>query len=427
MTGFLTLSYRDDQDQPTKNVRGLLLIMILTATLVFTLCSTQRSWAAFPGANGKIAFASTRDGNYEIYVMKADGSGQTDLSNNPAGDVEPAWSPDGTKIAFTSNRDGNWEVYVMNADGSAQTNLSNNPWSDVDPAWSPDGRKIAFASDRDGSGEIYVMNADGSGQTNLSNNPAWDGEPAWSPDGIKIAFYRYVGPGDSEIYVMNAGDGLDQVNLSNNPAWDKWADWCPYGTKIAFTSSRGGDPGDVYVMNADGLGQIRLTDSPASDEWPAWSPDGTKIAFASYRDGDNEIYVMNVDGSGQTNLSKNSAWDGEPDWQPVTEVNIDIKPGSYPNAIDPKSKGVIPVALVGSAILDVTNVKIDSLRFGPNEASAVQHAFEDVNVDGFLDLILHFKTQQTGIRAGDTQASLTGTTGHGIPIQGCDSIVTVPG
>ena len=85
------------------------------------------------------------------------------------------------RIAFASKRDGNWEIYVMNADGSGQTNLTNNPAEGWRPAWSPDGRHIAFTSYRDGNGEIYVMNADGSGQTNLTNNPAEDGIPAWSP------------------------------------------------------------------------------------------------------------------------------------------------------------------------------------------------------------------------------------------------------
>ena len=73
---------------------------------------------------GRIAFRSNRDGNYEIYVRNADGSGQTNLTNNPAGDFEPTWSPDGEKIAFRSNRDGNEEIYVMNADGSDLTRLT---------------------------------------------------------------------------------------------------------------------------------------------------------------------------------------------------------------------------------------------------------------------------------------------------------------
>ena len=91
-------------------------------------------------------------------------------------------------IAFESLRDGNFEIYVMNADGSGQTRLTNNPVLDGSPSWSPDGGRIAFESLRDGNVEIYVMNADGSGQTRLTNDPAFDGSPSWSPDGGRIAF-----------------------------------------------------------------------------------------------------------------------------------------------------------------------------------------------------------------------------------------------
>ena len=82
-------------------------------------------------------------------------------------------------IAFASNRDGNWEVYVMNADGSGQTRLTDNPAWDRGPRWSPDGSRIAFVSQRDQNNDIYVMNADGSGQTRLTDNPARDGQPSW--------------------------------------------------------------------------------------------------------------------------------------------------------------------------------------------------------------------------------------------------------
>lgn len=85
------------------------------------------------------------------------------------------------KIAFASDRDGNDEIYVMNADGSNQHRLTDNPTRDWDPAWSPDGMKIAFVSYRDGNAEIYVMNADGSNQHRLTNSPTWDWFPAWSP------------------------------------------------------------------------------------------------------------------------------------------------------------------------------------------------------------------------------------------------------
>ena len=178
-------------------------------------------------ASGRIAFHSDRDGNYEIYVMNADGSGVTRLTNNSIDDLNPAWSPDGRRIAFHSDRDGNFEIYVMNADGSGVTRLTNNSAYDGDPAWSPDGARIAFESfrsPRDGNWEVYVMNADGSGVTRLTNNySASDNNPTWSPDGTRIAFHSNSDFGfgglNYEIYVMNA-DGSGVTRLTNNSAWD---------------------------------------------------------------------------------------------------------------------------------------------------------------------------------------------------------------
>src|SRR2546425_3331127 len=86
----------------------------LSMSVVNTIIFPNQAFAAFPGVNGKIVFETERDDNWEVYVMNADGSGQTNLTNNPAFDAEPSWSPDGTKIAFTSSRDDASEVYVMN-------------------------------------------------------------------------------------------------------------------------------------------------------------------------------------------------------------------------------------------------------------------------------------------------------------------------
>ena len=177
--------------------------------------------------NPKIAFHSIRDGNYEIYKMNVDGSGQTRLTNNPSYDADPDWSPDGTKIAFVSDRDGNFEIYVMNADGSGQTRLTNNTILDNSPDWSPDGTKIAFYSVRDTQGDIYVMNADGSGEIDITNNPdKEDAAPSWSPDGTKIAFMSMVADRSFDIFVMNA-DGSGQINLTNHAYNDVSPDWGP--------------------------------------------------------------------------------------------------------------------------------------------------------------------------------------------------------
>jgi Tol biopolymer transport system component len=274
-----------------------------------------------------IAFTSSRDGNDEIYVMDPDGTGQTRLTDNPADDYAPAWSPDRSKIAFTSERDGNREIYVMNADGTGQTRLTNNPADDTYPDWSPDGSKMAFTSDREGNDEIYVMNADGTGQINLTNDPAdEDSQPTWSPDGSKIAFSWWGA--NAEIYVMDS-DGTDWTRLTYNSVDDTWPAWSPDGSKIAFTS-HGWYPfgkSEIFVMNADGTGQTQLTNTVVegwtTTEWrsawePAWSPGGSKIAFTSDLDGDWEIYVMNADGGGRTKLTSRAADDIEPAWAAPT-------------------------------------------------------------------------------------------------------------
>ncbi len=111
----------------------------------------------------------------------------------------------------------------------------------------------------------------------------------------------------------------------------------------------------------------------------------------------------------------------------VVVVDIDIKPGSFPNSINPRSQGVIPVAILTTATFDATTVDPTTVRFGATgtEAAPLQFALEDVDGDGDIDLILHFSTQATGIQCGSASASLTGETFGGQMIQGSDSISTV--
>src|SRR3990170_1357253 len=173
-----------------------LIALAFAALLVAAACGDGEPTG--PSATGEIAFASCRavkpaDQVCDIYVMNADGSGQTRLTNKPEEEQLPVWSPDGSRIAFISVRDGNAEIYVMQADGTLQTRLTSNAAGDFFGAWSPDGTQIPFLSPRDApsenpNNEIYVMNAAGSGQPRLTNDPASDGFPAWSPDGRHIAF-----------------------------------------------------------------------------------------------------------------------------------------------------------------------------------------------------------------------------------------------
>ena len=126
----------------------------------------------------KIAFASERDDNMDIYVMDTYGMKEERLTQAAANDSHPSWSPDRTKIAFTSSRKDNTDIYVMNANGTEEKRLTQAAADDLYPSWSPDGTKIAFMSKRDGNYEIYVMNANGTNQERLPGHGLY---PSWSP------------------------------------------------------------------------------------------------------------------------------------------------------------------------------------------------------------------------------------------------------
>ena len=277
---------------------------------------------------GVLAFYSESDGDAEIYLMNADGSAQTRLTENKAHDFSPAWSPDGKKIAFTSDRDDpnpvrcfpncNENLYVMNADGTAQTRLTDTPALESHPDWSPDGDWISFDADRngDGKGEIYIIRPDGSGERQLTDGQADDRWADWSPDGKRMAFSSKR-DGNFEIYVMNA-DGTGQQRLTDNSQDDYMPDWSPDGTQIAFFSmSSGAGRQFISVMQADGSNLRQLT-QPTSrvNEDPAWSPDGTRIAFQSDRDGNFEIYTMSADGADARRLTTEHGGDYWPAWRP---------------------------------------------------------------------------------------------------------------
>jgi uncharacterized RDD family membrane protein YckC len=238
----------------------------------------------------------------EIWIMKADGRDEKELTSNDSSDTDPDLFAD-RLIVFASDRDGDYEIYVMNADGSDQRRLTTADGDDRDPKWSADGKKIVFTSDRDGNGEIYTMNSDGTAPTQLTTQSGDDRDPAWSRDGRKIVFTSDR-DGNGEIYTMNS-DGTGQNRLTDNPGNDRGAVWSPDGDRLAFTSDRDGND-EIYVMNVDGTGQTRLTSNDASDRIPIWSPDGEKILFDSRRGlvgGGSEIWAMNPDGTEQVQMT----------------------------------------------------------------------------------------------------------------------------
>jgi Tol biopolymer transport system component len=281
--------------------------------------AAQNRIAVGPPQN--VAFHSQRDGNYEIYVMNPDGTGQTRITNDSATDQYPDISPNGQHIAFISNRTtvdnptGDAEVFVMNADGSDVTQLTFDTAVEAWPRWSPNGHTIAFHSNVDGNYEIYTIDIDGSNLTRVTNYSGIDQWPDWSPDGKQLVIRR-----DNDIYVINT-DGSDPVRLTSSGPLNQMAVFSPNGKQFAFMSTREGYC-SVFTMDADGENQTNLTPKTPGDadaDWcsrgPAWSTNGRQIYFTSKRPstGTNfELYVMNSDGSDVTRLTFAAGEDGMP-------------------------------------------------------------------------------------------------------------------
>jgi len=262
---------------------------------------------------GRIAFQSDRDGSLELYVMNADGSAVSRLTNNPAVDVFPAWSPDGSQIAFSSDRDGFPDIYLINADGTNLRRLTNSPSSDILPAWSADGTEIAFVSNRDGNDEIYLINVINGQETRLTNDSSADYFPSWSSDSEWIVFTteRDINP---EIYKIRR-DGSDLTRLTDDAGDDTNPAWSPDGSLIAFTSNRSGFY-ELHTMDPIGQNIIKLTDLRSLVDEPGWSPDSSAISFSSSKEGQKEIYAISADGSGMNRLTDAPSEDFYPAWSP---------------------------------------------------------------------------------------------------------------
>jgi VCBS repeat-containing protein len=201
-----------------------LIVALAVALGLLALVETNPAEAAFPGTNDQIAFTGGLDSDdpdnpevdLEIYTMMPDGTDIKQLtSKNDTEDLAAKWSPDGQQIAFSSSREGSnsYDIYVMNANGSNQTSLTNAPSLDIDPAWSPDGQQIMFVSagqigeSNVPNGELYVMNADGSNQTRITNTFRLEDNPDWQAH--NVASRPPVASNDS--YTTNQGQPLNEA------------------------------------------------------------------------------------------------------------------------------------------------------------------------------------------------------------------------
>ena len=331
-------------------------LMIVTGLLARSPGADRPSAVLPVVSSPRIAFASHRDGNWEIYLTDADGRQQTRLTRRDPQDRFPLWSPDGSKIAVGSQGGGDhWELWVMNADGTNPrflasqiaakgrrewshdgtrivfaarvegdvevfsvevasgrvSRLTNSAGDDADPSWAPDDRHIAFSSTRDGNPEIYVMRADGTHPRRLASHVAPDGSPAWSPDGSRIAFVS-TRDRDRDVYLARIDDGGVERLTTGAHATKDALRWSPSGSYIAIQTAER-DNYDIQLVRVADRERRTIAGTPAFEGQFSWSPASDRLAFISGRDGLEALYVTDLTGK-QSRLSTTSSLN--PEWSP---------------------------------------------------------------------------------------------------------------
>lgn len=216
-----------------------------------------------------ILFESARDAFRELYRLPFGGGGAAErLTNDREGNFDGAWSPDSKRIAFASSRHGRLDLFVMNADGTDQRRLTSHPGDSIKPAWSRDGAWIAFVSGRDGQDGLYVIRPDGSDLTKLSGSTRVEERFAWRPDGGALAYSATDSSGKKKLHLVTIA-GADRA-LSGPEHDDCDAAWSPDGAHLAFASQEKRGHPDIWIMRADGSARTRITRDAKGAWLPRW-------------------------------------------------------------------------------------------------------------------------------------------------------------
>lgn len=262
-----------------------------------------------------LVFSSTRHSEHaDIYLQRVEGVSVTQLTSDDADDAFPVFSPDGSKIAFCSTRAGNWDIYLMDVDGKNVVQITSSPMQEIHPSFSPDGTRLAYCTQsiRSGQWELWTVDL----TSNEKKMIGYGLFPAWSPrkDKDQIAFQKARARGSRwfSLWTLDLTGGearsVTEVAVSSNAAIVS-PSWSPDGRKLSFSTiveparTEEGKPvgqQDVWTVNVDGTNRRRITDGNGTSATPYWAADN-RIYFVSNRAGTDAIW------SAQAEFGSNSA------------------------------------------------------------------------------------------------------------------------
>ncbi len=249
-------------------------------------------------------------------------------------DESPRWSPDGQAIAFASNRahygaqaeagSPDFDVYVMRADGSQVRRITSDPGNDRDPSWLPDGRSVVFSSDRASRGDLYrVRLSDGQTERLTTNFVGRAIMPAVSPDGRTVAFaaqtLRVGAFWNFQVHLLDLATGRTTALPASGGAC--WPSWSPDGSRL-YTVQLEREPSAIERRDlATGIVTPAHADGERWSYYPRVSPDGQWLAMSvspEHHDGENWdlALVSTADPSRRIPLTTGPGNDRLPDWRP---------------------------------------------------------------------------------------------------------------
>ncbi len=263
----------------------------------------------------RVVYACGVVGNADICLLNiATGQAQV-IFGSDQNDTEPDWSPNGKRIAFQSSQDGNYDIFIAEATGASAFNLTSTSGQDERlPDWSNDGQRIIYeVGDGTNNGALWVASTDGSSRQQLLGRPISGRAPVWSPDNTQIAVMRKESNGYWVIVIIAVANGQERKLTHSGehcrfPTWSPDGKWLSYNTMI-FGSSPAGQTYEVWRVRADGSGIPQQVTNGGDNGRPNWSPDGASIIYNH----EEYLYIVEIN-SGNFRRLKNTLDGWAPDW-----------------------------------------------------------------------------------------------------------------